>query len=75
MTIREAGRARRTRARGLHSGSGRRFGAAEIVVEIAGGHQVVAAITAESARQLGLAPGKRVVAVVKSTEVMIGVEG
>jgi molybdate transport system regulatory protein len=47
---------------------------AEIVVEIAGGHQVVAAITAESARQLGLAPGKRVVAVVKSTEVMIGVE-
>jgi molybdate transport system regulatory protein len=45
------------------------------VVEIAGGHQVVAAITAESARQLGLAPGKRVVAVVKSTEVMIGVEG
>lgn len=47
---------------------------AEVVVEIAGGHQLVAAITAESARQLGLAPGKRVVAVVKSTEVMIGVE-
>jgi molybdopterin-binding protein len=47
---------------------------AEVVVEIAGGHQVVAAITAESARQLGLEPGKRVVAVVKSTEVMIGVE-
>ena len=47
---------------------------AEVVVEIAGGHHVVAAITAESARQLGLAPGKRVVAVVKSTEVMIGVE-
>jgi molybdate transport system regulatory protein len=47
---------------------------AEVVVEIAGGHQLVAAITAESARQLGLAPGKRVMAVVKSTEVMIGVE-
>jgi molybdopterin-binding protein len=47
---------------------------AEVVVEIAGGHELVAAITAESARQLGLAPGKRVYAVVKSTEVMIGVE-
>jgi molybdate transport system regulatory protein len=47
---------------------------AEVVVEVAGGHELVAAITAESARQLGLAPGKRVVAVVKSTEVMIGVD-
>ena len=47
---------------------------AEVVVEVAGGHELVAAITAESARQLGLAPGMRVVAVVKSTEVMIGVE-
>jgi molybdate transport system regulatory protein len=47
---------------------------AEVVVEVAGGHQLVAAITAESARQLGLTAGKRVVAVVKSTEVMIGVE-
>lgn len=47
---------------------------AEVVVEIAGGHELVSAITAESARQLGLAPGKRVYAVVKSTEVMIGVE-
>lgn len=47
---------------------------AEVVVDVAGGHEIVAAITAESARRLGLAPGKRVVAVVKSTEVMIGVE-
>ncbi len=47
---------------------------AEVVVEVAGGHLLVAAITAESARQLGLTAGKRVVAVVKSTEVMIGVE-
>ena len=31
---------------------------AEVVVEVAGGHEVVAAITAESARNLGLAPGK-----------------
>lgn len=47
---------------------------AEVVVEIAGGHEVVAAITAGSVRQLGIAPGKKVVAVVKSTEVMIGLE-
>ena len=32
---------------------------AEVVVEVAGGHEVVAAITAESARQLGLAPASR----------------
>jgi molybdate transport system regulatory protein len=47
---------------------------AEVVVDVAGGHEIVAAITAESVRRLGLAPGKRVVAVVKSTEVMIGVD-
>jgi molybdopterin-binding protein len=47
---------------------------AEVVVEVAGGYQLVAAITAESARQLALKQGKRVVAVVKSTEVMIGIE-
>lgn len=46
----------------------------EIVVDIDGGHQIVAAITAESARQLGLAPGKRVIAVIKSTEVMLAVD-
>jgi molybdate transport system regulatory protein len=43
----------------------------EIVVEIDGGHEVVAAITAESARRLGLAEGQRVTVVIKSTEVMI----
>ena len=47
---------------------------AEVVVDVAGGHEIVAAITAESARRLGLAPGKHVVAIVKSTEVMIGVD-
>jgi molybdopterin-binding protein len=39
-----------------------------------GGHEVVAAITAESARGLGLEPGKRVVAIIKSTEVMLAVD-
>ena len=47
---------------------------AEVVVDVTGGHQLVAAITAESARQLGLAPGTTVVAVIKSTEVMLAVD-
>ena len=47
---------------------------AEITVEVDGGHEVVAAITAESARRLGLQAGKRVLVVVKSTEVMLAVE-
>jgi molybdate transport system regulatory protein len=47
---------------------------AEVVVDIDGGHQLVAAITAESARQLGVAPGRRVVVVVKSTDVMVAVD-
>jgi molybdate transport system regulatory protein len=46
----------------------------EVVVEVDGGHEVVAAITAESARRLGLEPGKRVLAIIKSTEVMLGVD-
>ena len=47
---------------------------AEVVVDVDGGHELVAAITAESARRLGLAPGKRVVAIIKSTEVMFAVD-
>jgi molybdopterin-binding protein len=47
---------------------------AEVVVEVDGGHEVVAAITSESARRLGLVPGRRVMVVVKSTEVMLAVD-
>jgi molybdate transport system regulatory protein len=47
---------------------------AEVVVEVDGGHEIVSAITAESARRLGLAPGRRVSVVIKSTEVMLAVE-
>jgi molybdopterin-binding protein len=47
---------------------------AEVTVEIEGGHQIVSAITADSARQLGLRVGSKVVAVIKSTEVMLAVE-
>jgi molybdopterin-binding protein len=45
---------------------------AEVVVDI-GGAQVVAAITKESAERLGLAKGNAVTAVIKATDVMIGV--
>jgi molybdate transport system regulatory protein len=47
----------------------------EVVVTLDGGQEVVAAITAESARSLGLAPGAKVIAIIKSTEVMVAVEG
>jgi len=47
---------------------------AEVVIEVAGGHELVLAITAESARRLGLIAGKKVVAVIKSTEVMLAVD-
>jgi molybdate transport system regulatory protein len=47
---------------------------AEVVVDVQGGHELVSVITAESARRLGLVPGKRVVAVIKSTEVMLAVD-
>ncbi len=45
---------------------------AEVVVDIAG-QEVVAVITRSSAEKLGLQAGKQVMAVVKATEVMIGV--
>jgi molybdate transport system regulatory protein len=47
---------------------------AEVVVDVDGGHEIVAAITAESARRLGLVTGQRVVAIIKSTEVMLAVD-
>ena len=47
---------------------------AEVVVTIDGGHEIVSAITAESARRLGLESGKRVIAVIKSTEVILAVD-
>lgn len=45
---------------------------AEVVLELDGGGKLVAAITRGSAERLGLAPGQRVVGVVKATEVMVG---
>lgn len=47
---------------------------AEVVVAADCGHDIVSVITAESARRLGLASGKRVVAVIQSTEIMVAVD-
>ncbi len=45
---------------------------AEVVVDM-NGAQVVAAITKDSAERLGLESGKAVTAIIKATDVMIGV--
>lgn len=46
----------------------------EVTVEIDGGQEVVAIITKASAENLGLAEGKDAYAVIKATNVMIGVD-
>jgi molybdopterin-binding protein len=45
---------------------------AEVTIDV-NGATVVAAITKESAERLGLAKGQSVVAIVKATDVMIGI--
>jgi molybdopterin-binding protein len=44
---------------------------AEIVTDIGGGHEVVAAITRGSAERMGLAQGSVVTVVIKATEVLV----
>lgn len=46
----------------------------EVVVELSGGAEVVSIITKESAEKLGLAPGKEVYAIIKASNVMIGID-
>ena len=43
-----------------------------VTIRLAGGQEIVAAITKDSAESLGLAVGDAVKAVVKATEVMVG---
>ena len=45
-----------------------------VKVELKGGDVITASITLEAAQELGLEVGSPVVALVKSTEVMLGVE-
>ncbi len=47
---------------------------AEVTVDIGNGNEVVAAITKHSVESLGLKVGSPVVAIIKSTEVIIGTE-
>jgi molybdopterin-binding protein len=46
----------------------------EITIELPGGSEIVSIITKSSADSLGLAPGKEVYAIVKASNVMIGIE-
>ncbi|MGH2609710.1 MAG: TOBE domain-containing protein, partial [Tepidiformaceae bacterium] len=47
---------------------------AEVVMELEGGQELVAAITRGSVERMGLAVGQRALAVIKATEVMVGRE-
>ena len=46
----------------------------EIIIEIAGGTEMVSIITKSSAERLGLKPGKEVYAIVKASNVLIGID-
>ena len=46
----------------------------EVVVELIGGAEIVSVITKESAENLGLAKGKEVYAIIKASNVMIGID-
>ncbi|MDD5099619.1 MAG: molybdopterin-binding protein [Syntrophales bacterium] len=46
----------------------------EVVLELPGGSEIVSIITKSSADSLGLAPGKEVYAIIKASNVMIGVD-
>ena len=46
----------------------------EVVIELAGGQEVVSIITKESAEGLGLVVGKEAYAVIKASDVMVAVD-
>ena len=46
----------------------------EVVLELAGGQELVSIITRASAESLGLEPGREVYAVVKASHVMVAVD-
>ncbi len=45
-----------------------------VTIDLAGGQQVVAVITKESAERLNLSAGKKVYAIIKASDVMVGVD-
>lgn len=46
----------------------------EVIIAIGGGNEIVSTITTHSAEHLGLREGSRVYAVMKASEVMVGVD-
>jgi len=46
----------------------------EVVITIAGGDELVSSITTTSAEKLNLKEGSKVFAIVKASEVMVGIE-
>jgi len=46
----------------------------EVVIDLPGGSEIVSIITKESADKLGLAVGKEAYAIIKASNVMIGIE-
>jgi molybdopterin-binding protein len=46
----------------------------EVVVEVAGGVEIVSIITRSSVQRLGLAPGKAAYAVIKASDVMVATD-
>jgi molybdopterin-binding protein len=65
-------------ARNVHKGKVKKItpGAVntEVIVELAGGGEMVSIITKSSAERLRLAPGKEVYTIVKASNVMIGID-
>lgn len=48
--------------------------AAQVVIDIGGGNTVTSTITVDSVQELGLETGKQVKAIIKSSEVILGIE-
>jgi molybdopterin-binding protein len=46
----------------------------EVVIQLPGGVEIVSIITKESAQNLGLAAGKEAYAVIKASNVMVGID-
>jgi molybdate transport system regulatory protein len=47
---------------------------AEVTLKLEGGTELVSVITADSASKLGIAVGKKVSVIIKSTDVMLGAD-
>ena len=46
----------------------------EVVISVAGGNEIVSSITTQSAEKMNLREGSKVYAIVKASEVMVGID-